>query len=92
MKVETIQTISQIFLIGFAVLAFIAFCIKYPFKTIGGVIGGIMGFAVPYLIAQVYVWRSGDPTAAGGLAILPLITIPLGIAMGVGVATMLAKK
>ena len=86
------MTISQIFLIGFAALVFIAFCIKYPFRTIGGVVGGIMGFAVPFLIAQFYVWRGGDPTAAGGLAILPVITIPLGIAIGVGVVTMLKKK
>ncbi len=88
----TIQTLSQIFLIGFAALAFIAVCIKFPFQVIGGVIGGGLGFAVPFLIAQVYVWRGGDPTAAGGLAILPLITIPLGIAIGVGVVTMLKKK
>ena len=88
----TVQTISQIFLVGLAALVFIAFCIKYPFRTIGGVIGGTMGFAVPYLIAQVYGSRSGDPTAAGGLAILPLITIPLGIAIGVGVVAMLKKK
>jgi hypothetical protein len=88
----TIQTISQIFLIALAAVVLIVFVIKYPFRTVGGVIGGGSGFAVPLLFAQFYVWRGGDPTAVGGVAMLALITIPLGIAIGVGIVTMLKKK
>ena len=92
MKVETIQTICNSFLIGFAALAFICFCIKYPLKTICGIIGGVLGLAIPMLLAFVAVWHSGDQSAAGGFAFFPLLTIPLGIAAGVGVASMLTKK
>jgi len=63
---------------------------------IGGFIGGFLGVAIPLLLAQIFVWRGGDQTAAGGFAVFTCITIPLGIAIGVaiglGVGTMMARK
>jgi len=88
----TIQTISQIFLIGLAALAFIPFCIKFPFQVIGGVIGGGVGVLIPFLCSEFYVWRGGDPTAAGAFSFFPILTLPLGIVIGVILASLVRKR
>ena len=49
---------------------------------VGGLIGGFSGFLIPFLLAQVYVWRGGDPTAAGVFSFFCFITIPVGIGIG----------
>jgi hypothetical protein len=55
------------------------------FEFFGAIIGCLLGLAGPFLYAQLYVARGGDPTAAGGLFIVTFITVPLGIVLG-GVA------
>lgn len=52
------------------------------FDLIGAVIGCLLGFAGPFLYAQLYIAHGGDPTAAGGLFIVTFITIPLGLVTG----------
>jgi CDP-diglyceride synthetase len=73
------------------VLAFIGACIRSPRKTIGGVIGGVLGVLIPFLLSELYVWRGGDPTAAGAYSFICILTLPLGIAIGVLVATWTAR-
>lgn len=89
---HTILHIIQIIVPVLIVLAFIGVCIKAPRQTIGGVIGGVLGVAIPFLCSLVYVWRGGDPTAAGVFSFFCILTLPLGIAIGVLVATMLSKR
>ena len=84
--------IHQIIFLGFIVAAFVVACIKAPRQTIGGVIGGVLGVAIPFLCSEIYLWRGGDPTAAGVFSFFCILTLPLGIALGVLVATMLSKR
>ncbi len=58
---------------------------------IGGVIGGVLGVAIPFVCSEVYVWRGGDPTAAGAFPFFCFITLPVGIAIGVIVGSRIAK-
>jgi hypothetical protein len=74
------------------VVAFIGACIKAPRQTIGGVIGGLLGLLIPFLCSEVYVWRGGDPTAAGAFSFFCILTLPLGIAIGVIVASLMSKR
>jgi hypothetical protein len=48
-----------------------------------GFTGAVVGFMIPFLLAQIYVARGGDPTAAGALSFLTLFTIPIGIVVGI---------
>jgi hypothetical protein len=52
------------------------------FEFLGAVIGGLLGLAGPFVYAQIYVARGGDPTAAGGLFIVTFITLPAGLVIG----------
>jgi len=81
--------IHQIIFLGFIVAAFVYACIKAPRKTIGGVIGGVLGVAIPFLCSEIYVWRGGDPTAAGVFSFFCILTLPLGIGLGVIVACLI---
>jgi len=81
--------IIQIIVPTLMVLAFIAVCIKKPRQTIGGVIGGFLGVAIPFLCSEIYVWRGGDPTAAGAFSFFCILTLPLGIVIGVIVASLI---
>jgi hypothetical protein len=83
--------IYQIIFLAFMAAAFVAGCIKAPRKMIGGVIGGLLGVLIPFLCSELYVWRGGDPTAAGVFSFFCLFTLPLGIAIGVIVASWMAK-
>src|SRR5947208_741356 len=89
---HTILHIIQIIVPTLMALAFIRVCIKAPRQAIGGVIGGFLGVAIPFLCSLVYVWRGGDPTAAGVFSFFCILTLPLGIAIGVLVATMPSKR
>jgi hypothetical protein len=83
--------IYQIILPALMVVAFIGACIKAPRQTIGGIIGGLLGILIPFAGAELYVWRGGDPTAAGVFSFFCILTLPLGIAIGVLVASWMAK-
>ena len=61
-------------------------------KIIGGTIGGFLGLTIPFLLAGIYVWQGGDPTAAGAFSFFPIITIPLGIGIGVAVGSTIRKE
>lgn len=52
------------------------------FELLGAVIGCLLGLAGPFVYAQIYVARGGDPTAAGALFIVTFITVPAGIVIG----------
>jgi hypothetical protein len=52
------------------------------FEFLGALIGIVLGLVGPFLYAQIYVARGGDPTAAGGLFIVTFITVPVGIVIG----------
>jgi hypothetical protein len=52
------------------------------FELLGAVIGFLLGLVGPFLFAQIYVARGGDPTAAGGLFIVTFVTVPVGLVMG----------
>ena len=84
--------LHQIIFLGLVAVAFITGLMKSPRKVIGGVIGALLGFFVPFLLAQVYVKRGGDPTAAGAFSFLTLVTIPVGIIIGVAVASLTRKE
>lgn len=84
--------IYQIIFPALMVVAFIGACIKAPRQTIGGVIGGVLGVLIPFLCSEVYVWHGGDPTAAGAFSFFCILTLPLGIAIGVLVATLISKR
>ncbi len=86
------MSVLKIFLLGLIALALVAWCVRLSSKKIGGIIGGVLGLAVPFLTAQVYVWRGGDPTAAGALGVFIPITVPFGIVIGVVVGELLANK
>jgi hypothetical protein len=73
------------------VVAFIGACIKAPRQTIGGVIGGLLGVLIPFLCSEVYVWRGGDPTAAGAFSFFCIFTLPMGIVLGVIVASWMSR-
>ena len=83
--------IYQIILPAIMVVAFIGACIKAPRQTIGGVIGGSLGLLIPFLFSELYVWRGGDPTAAGAVSFFCIFTLPLGIALGVIVTSWMSK-
>lgn len=83
--------IHQVIFMGFIAAALIVGCIKSRGKVIRGIVGGVVGFFVPFLFAQIYIWRGGDPTAAGALSFVAMFTVPLGILMGVVVASQAAK-
>jgi hypothetical protein len=84
--------IHQIIFLGLVAVVFIAGCMKAPAKMIGGVAGGLIGVVIPFLCSQIYVRRGGDPTAAGAFPFLCFITIPVGIALGVFVASLIFKR
>jgi hypothetical protein len=84
--------VHQIIFLAFIAAVVVAGFIKVPRKMVGGVVGGILGILIPFLYAQFYVWRGGDPTAAGALFILCFVTVPLGIAIGVIVAGRVFKR
>jgi len=44
-------------------------------KIIGGLVGGFLGFIVPFSLAQIYVWQGGDPTAAGVFSFFCILTV-----------------
>jgi hypothetical protein len=52
------------------------------FELLGGVIGCLLGLAGPFIYAQIYIARGGDPTAAGALWIVTFITVPAGLVIG----------
>jgi hypothetical protein len=82
----------QVIFLALIAAAFLVGCIKSPRKMIGGVAGGLLGVVIPFLCAQVYVWRGGDPTAAGAFPFFCFITLPLGIAIGVIVANCIPSR
>jgi hypothetical protein len=84
--------VHQIIFLAFIAAVVVAGFIKAPRKMIGGVVGGISGVLIPFFYAQFYVWRGGDPTAAGALFILCFVTVPLCIAVGVIVASVVFKR
>ena len=69
--------IHQIIFLGFIVAAFVVACIKAPRQTVGAVIGGFLGVAIPFLCSEIYVRRGGDPTAAGAFSFFCILTLPL---------------
>src|SRR5215472_2152399 len=83
--------IQQIIFLGLITVAFVVGFLKAPRKMIGGVIGGFLGFLIPFLLAQIYVWRGGDPTAAGALSFFTVLTVPLGIGIGLAAASLTPK-
>ena len=84
--------IHQIIFLALVAVAFVVGCMKAPRKMIGGVAGGLMGVLVPFVCSAIYVRGSGDPTAAGAFPFLCFITIPVGIAVGVVVASRLFTR
>jgi len=52
------------------------------YKLIGAVIGGILGFIIPFLLMLIYATFADDPTSAGAFSFFPIATIPLGIMVG----------
>jgi hypothetical protein len=54
----------------------------YMFELLGAVIGCLLGLIGPFIYAQIYVAREGDPTAAGALFIVTFVTAPTGIVIG----------
>lgn len=82
---------SQIILVALVIGVIVRGYIRKPRQTIGGVIGGVLGIGIPALIAAIYVWRGGDPTAAGALSFIPILTLPMGIALGVLVGHLTSK-
>jgi hypothetical protein len=83
--------IYQIIFLALMAVAFVGVCIKAPRQTIGGVIGGFLGVLIPFLLSELYVWRGGDPTAAGVFSFFCIFTLPMGIALGVTVANWMSK-
>ena len=83
--------IHQIIFLGFIAVAFVVGCIKTPRKMIGGVIGGVLGVLIPFLCSEIYLWRGGDPTAAGVFSFFCILTLPLGIGIGVAVASRIPR-
>jgi hypothetical protein len=81
--------IHQIIFLGLIVAAFVAACIRAPRQTIGGVLGGFLGVLIPFLCSEIYLWRGGDPTAAGVFSFFCILTLPLGIVIGVIVANLI---
>jgi hypothetical protein len=84
--------IHQIIFLGFILVAFVVACIKAPRQTIGGVIGGVLGVLIPFLCSEVFLWRGGDPTAAGVFSFFCIVTLPVGIAVGVLVGIWMQKR
>jgi hypothetical protein len=84
--------IHQIIFLGLVAVVFLAGCLKSPAKMIGGIAGGLMGVVIPFLCSQIYVRRGGDPTAAGAFPFLCFITIPVGIGVGVVVASRISNR
>lgn len=76
---------------GVVVVALVLAFKKDKRKVIGGAIGGFFGFLIPFLLAQLYVWRGGDPTAAGAYSFVGMLTVPLGIGIGVMLAVQKPK-
>ena len=66
--------------------------IRQNMKLLGALLGGVLGLMIPIWLSQSYVAHGGDKTAAGAYSFLPLITIPSGIACGLGIATKLSQK
>ncbi len=83
---------TQIIFLALMGLAFIGGWIRAPRKMLGGTIGGVLGIAIPALCAAIYVRRGGDPTAAGVFSFFCILTVPLGAAIGVFVATRIPKR
>ncbi len=48
----------------------------------GGLIGAVLGFALPIGFAFAYVWAGGDPTGAGAVWILSLVGSQFGLVIG----------
>lgn len=84
--------IHQVIFMGLIAAALVVGCVKSPGKVIWGLAGGFAGFLIPFLLAQLYVWRGGDPTAAGALSFFTLFTIPIGIAIGVAVVSQISRE
>ena len=74
------------------VAAFVYACIKAPRQTIGGVVGGLLGVLIPVLCAVFYIWGGGDSQAAGVFSFFCILTVPLGIVIGIVVATLISKR
>ncbi len=83
--------ILHVITVGAITVAFVIGCMKARRKVIGGVIGGFLGLLIPFSLAAIYVWRGGDPTAAGVFSFFALFTIPLGIVIGVAVGNQMPK-
>lgn len=83
--------IFQLIVPALMVVAFIVACIKAPRQTIGGVIGGVLGVLIPFVCSEIYVRRGGDPTAAGAFSFFCIFTLPLGIVLGVIVASLIPR-
>jgi hypothetical protein len=52
------------------------------FELLGAILGALLGLVGPFLFAQIYVARGGDPTAAGALFIVTFLTVPAGLVIG----------
>jgi hypothetical protein len=89
---DHLMRIHQIIFLALVAVAFVVGCMKAPAKMIGGVSGGLIGVLIPFLCSQIYVRGGGDPTAAGAFPFLCFITIPVGIALGVFVASLIFKR
>ena len=50
--------------------------------AIGGLLGGLLGFGVPYLLALIETRNSADPTAGAAYSFFPIFTVPLGLIVG----------
>jgi len=84
--------VHQIIFLAFIGAVAVAGFIKAPRQMIGGVVGGVLGILAPFFYAKFYVWRGGDPTAVGALFILCFVTVPVGIVVGVIVASVVFRR
>jgi hypothetical protein len=78
--------IQQYIFVGVVAVAFVIGCIKASRKMLGAMVGGFLGLLVPISLAAIYVWRGGDPTAAGVFSFFALFTIPIGIVIGISIS------
>jgi heme O synthase-like polyprenyltransferase len=89
---HTYQHIFRFTFQALLVAVFIYACIKAPRQTIGAVVGGLVGVLIPVLCAVFYIWAGGDSQAAGVFSFFCILTVPMGIIIGVVVVTALAKR
>jgi hypothetical protein len=50
--------------------------------VLGAVIGGILGIAIPVVLALAYIAFGGDAHAAGAFSFFPILLVPLGLFLG----------